>query len=193
MLPEHFFFQGEFWISRYFYGHFNVLFQILLVFGGVLLLFWIYRRKECKKTELAAIIVLLSANILFATPCLCAPRWQARELACRSNIKQIGWALSAYAEDNNGHFPNNLHDLKEYTGGLLFICPGQKIPFADTLPSPVPDYLYRGEGKTLSDLPTLLLEDKPRNHPGNVRHHYYGDGIIVSSRFGEQPVAPAKK
>ena len=47
-----------------------------------------------------AIIAILAAMLL---PALSAARERARSAQCVGNLKQIGVALSMYADDNNGH------------------------------------------------------------------------------------------
>jgi hypothetical protein len=193
ILPEYPFFKIEYLIAQYFYRLSNMLFLLLLIVGIILLRREFIEKHAHKKLRIFAIFLLLFVNFLFALPTLCAARWLAREISCCSNMKQLGAALMMYAQEHNGFFPDKLSGLEDYTDLRLLICPGQKILTVDTPPPVNPDYHYYGYGKKLSDLPFLLLEDKKRNHPGNVRWHYYGNSIMVKSQYGEAPQTPKKR
>lgn len=190
ILPEYPFFRIEYLIAQHFYRLSNMLFLLLLIVGIILLCREFSKKHAHKKLRICVIFLLLFVNLLFALSTLCASRWLAREISCCSNMKQLDTALMMYAQEHNGFFPDKLSGLEDYTDLRLLICPGQKILSVDTPPPVDPDYHYYGCGKKLSDLPILLLEDKKRNHPGNVRWHYYGNSIMVKSRYGEAPQVP---
>ena len=101
-----------------------------------------------------------------------------RRINCSSNLKQIGFALKFYAEDNKNFFPNEGFEqlrINDYlTDYGIYRC-----PFSDTvkgkdnqkLTDKIVSYIYqRGLKFNAKDAKTPLAWDKPTNHEdyGNV-------------------------
>ena len=80
--------------------------------------------------ELLVVIAILALLMAILMPSLQRVRKQAKDVLCRSNLKQWGLVWTMYNEDNNGRFPvflgsNWMQRLTEYyadTDALLY-CP----------------------------------------------------------------------
>jgi len=57
--------------------------------------------------ELLVVIAIIALLMAILLPSLNRARDQGKAVTCRSNLKQIGLALTLYAEDNSGKFPRN--------------------------------------------------------------------------------------
>lgn len=138
---------------------------------------------------LAAVLVYFILDAMFATP----PnrRDLANKIKCASNLKQIGLAISMYAKNNGGQYPDQLKTLilseDLYLGA--FICPGSndtQIP--STMPTDLAafssgghlSYFYVGQNlntKTTSPL-TVVAYESIANHKGDGGNILYGDGHV---------------
>lgn len=93
-----------------------------------------------------AIIAILAGMLL---PALNSARSKAREVSCKSNLKQLGLAVNMYIEDNQGFLPLRLLTMtssegvtvqQSYAGGLMeYILPG-KIKFGNDSYRVIPRY-----------------------------------------------------
>jgi prepilin-type N-terminal cleavage/methylation domain-containing protein/prepilin-type processing-associated H-X9-DG protein len=84
-----------------------------------------------------AIIAILAA-ILF--PVFAQAREKARQISCASNLKQIGLAITMYAEDNDEYQPNAVENGCQYNPagncnaiGATFAWPGKIAPYVKTV------------------------------------------------------------
>jgi prepilin-type N-terminal cleavage/methylation domain-containing protein len=57
--------------------------------------------------ELLVVIAIIALLLAILMPSLHMARDQAKGVTCRNNLKQIGLALTLYADDNEGKFPRN--------------------------------------------------------------------------------------
>lgn len=57
--------------------------------------------------ELLVVIGIMAILIAILLPVLSRARYKAREVACASNLRQIGALLTGYAADNQGWYPKN--------------------------------------------------------------------------------------
>ncbi len=106
-----------------------------------------------------AIIAILAGMLL---PVLGNARNKAREISCRSNLKQLGLAVNMYIGDNQGFLP--LRELtmtssegkpvkQSYAAGLMeYILPG-KIKFGNDLNRVIPRYPKTFECPTFPEEP----------------------------------------
>lgn len=63
------------------------------------------RRGAFTLVELLVVIGIIALLISILLPALTRAKQQAVKLACMSNLRQIGVAVQAYAQANNGYFP----------------------------------------------------------------------------------------
>ena len=97
-----------------------------------------------------AIIAILAA-ILF--PVFAQARAKARQVSCASNIRQMGTAVTMYAQDFDEHFPLaatllpdfsfvNWHDLIDpyVKNKQIWDCPSSSLPLVDSMGKPVCHY-----------------------------------------------------
>lgn len=70
------------------------------------------QRKECRAftlVELLVVIVIIAVLAAILVPVISRSRVQANQVACLSNMRQIGGALLLYTNENNGEFPPTTH------------------------------------------------------------------------------------
>ena len=60
-------------------------------------------------TELLVVIVIIAILAAILVPAISRSRVQARQVACLSNMRQIGTALLLYTGENDGEFPPTTH------------------------------------------------------------------------------------
>ena len=104
------------------------------------------RRSGFTLVELLVAIGILAALVGLLFPVLTRARRKAHEAKCQSNLRQIGLALSMYAQDNDGLFPLTGNPdpvpntwraaIFPYVGNpQLLLCPAERVspPFDGTL------------------------------------------------------------
>ena len=106
-----------------------------------------------------AIIAILAGMLL---PALISARGKAREVSCKSNLKQLGLAVNMYIEDNQGFLPLRLLTMtsfegetvqQSYAAGLMeYILPG-KIKFGNDPYRVIPRYPKTFECPTFPEEP----------------------------------------
>lgn len=125
-------------------------------------------------------------------PSLNRARDQARIVACSSDLRQIGLAMTMYANDHNGRYPQRLGELLPYTNGspAIFICPaaGDELPDmhnmrADELSEWIDHhgrYVYLADGKRAQEITAndMLVCEHGDNHAGQGMNVLYGDGRV---------------
>ena len=102
---------------------------------------------------LIAIIIFLTEAMML--PCLCAPHEVGGRLRCVSRLKEAYCQISLYAEENKGRLPNTF-----------------TVKMSKHLIN------YYGKGRSLKEVPFVLLEDAQRCHAGNLHHQLWSDGNI---------------
>jgi hypothetical protein len=149
-------------------------------------------KSEGRRMALRSLAIALGSLAL----CRCAfaganqvERWAAdREgrIACAANLKTIYQALSAYAADHNGRFPDKLSDLVHDVTFLYLICPSADVDIAhgslqeqsESLDAQ-PSYLYLGAGHRAGEASQFpLILDRPANHGSGGGNVLWSDGRI---------------
>src|SRR5579859_6559139 len=70
--------------------------------------------------ELLVVIGIISVLIALLMPALSRAREQSKQVACLSNLRQLGMAFYMYANDNKGLFPRHADWGGEYPEDWLY-------------------------------------------------------------------------
>src|SRR5436190_15171552 len=77
--------------------------------------------------ELLVVIGILTILIAMLLPALAGSRRQAIQVACLSNLRQLGNALVAYANENGGRFPAPASAFQAHDEDWVHWQPGRRI------------------------------------------------------------------
>ena len=143
------------------------------------------KRNDFTLIELLVVISIISILISILLPALQQARTQARKTACKSNLRQLGIAITAYAVDHKGFLPaqgnswqhlTRVNFLVEGSTGQLFpnYIPVKEVFYDPDTPidargrwSPTPggydtwiDYMYlAGKNRRSGTPPTQMTDD----------------------------------
>ncbi len=67
------------------------------------------KRPAFSLVELLVVIGIIAVLIALLLPSLGRARYEARRVACMSNLRQIGQAFMMYASENKGAFPRTYY------------------------------------------------------------------------------------
>ena len=83
------------------------------------------RARSCGFTLIELLVVIAIIAILAALlfPVFLTARGKARQIACVSNLHQVGLAISMYAQDNDGLYPYAIDPADKYTPQIWFSMP----------------------------------------------------------------------
>ncbi len=139
--------------------------------------------------ELLVVIAIISILIAILLPTLSKARYEAKNVACKSNLRQIAMGVLMYANDNKGYFPDspNLAANNTYTmfpptminhpsfgldwRQLLGRYFGNTMKKVWTCPTSPPDF-YSAGGNKYARVPTDL--DKESGPFVTSYSHYFG-------------------
>ena len=115
----------------------------------------------------------------------------ANRVKCGSHLRQIGQAISLYANENQGRYPDKLGDLMDQDiTTAVFICPASND--TDAVPGPTPQassanvhagghlsYIYLGKGLIGTQSATMVIAYEPlTNHANTGMNVLFGDGHV---------------
>lgn len=160
------------------------------------------RRWSMSRLLLWAVAIIVIGGMLISVmlPSLCKAREPANRVKCSANLRQIGLAISQYAEENGGHFPPSLAVLLKHADISLecLVCPSsndERLSLTTTdealadlaaAEQNAPghkhglSYVYVGGGWNAKTVPaTAVLAYEPlENHNGQGANVLYGDGHV---------------
>jgi hypothetical protein len=155
----------------------------LFLFSGSLAFGTLFnsKYKVIKKAGMVFFYAFLAFIALWLqTPLLGCAREKAKQICCRSNLKQIRLALMQYAGDNKSNLPPNLKTLSDtdyLTDECVYRCPSRLRPNTE-----FSDYLYYGAGRKIDEEPSFIMaRDHDKNHLGKYKSILMSDGEIISS------------
>ena len=160
------------------------------------------RRRSRRRLLVWAVGVVVIGGMLISVllPSLCRAREPANRIKCASNLRQIGQAITAYAQDNGGHYPPSLAVLlahEDISAGVM-VCPSsndESSAAADTAGA-VADltaaetnapahkhclsYIYTGRGLTIATASetSVVMYEPLENHEGEGASVLFGDGHV---------------
>lgn len=89
------------------------------------------RRKRCRKgytlIELITVIFIIATIAAIIMPNLRRALEKTHVVACKTNLRNIGTALSLYSNDNGGRFPSGLNKITPDYMQVLPSCPAVSI------------------------------------------------------------------
>ena len=115
----------------------------------------------------------------------------ANRVICGSNLRQIGQAISLYANENQGRYPDKIGDLMDQDiTTAVFICPASND--TDAVPGPTTQassanvhagghlsYIYLGKGLIGTQPATVVIAYEPlTNHNNPGMNVLFGDGHV---------------
>jgi hypothetical protein len=123
--------------------------------------------------------ITIVLHVISLPTAISAVRASARRAACVNNMRKVGIVLTQYAQDHQGHFPNDLQALvPEYAnqGDLnpeMFVAPGSGTQPGDMMTiSQWTDFVLVPNRKTSDPADSILLFTKPDCYRD-------GKGIVV--------------
>lgn len=140
--------------------------------------------------RLGSIELLLTLATLTMLPALCRSSEQANRVKCASNLRQIGQALSTYADSHGGQFPPTIEALADASdlSPAVFDCPSSNdMPAeiskpADWATAFQPNghhlsYVYVAGGLSASTVTpeSILAYENPHDHLDEGMNVLYGD------------------
>jgi hypothetical protein len=150
---------------------------------------------------LITVIIAVVSFLLYAAiaPSVHRAREASRRAACASNLTQIGFALSRYATNNGGNFPNAL-DALVLDGSLpaeLLICPSATADTAAPGQTPAEQaanlpkgkhlsYVYVGKGVSFMSPKQVVVYEPLAHHDNEGVNALYSDGTV---QFLPRPAA----
>ena len=115
----------------------------------------------------------------------------ANRVKCGSNLRQIGQAISLYANENQGRYPDRLGDLIfQDIATTVFICPASNDEAAAPGPTTQASsanihagghlsYIYLGKGLTGTQPATMVIAyESLTNHANTGMNVLFGDGHV---------------
>jgi len=166
------------------------------------------------RTGVTAVIIVGGIAVLL--PSLCQPRETANRAKCASNLHQIGLAISLYAGEHGGQYPDSFATImtSEQLSPAVFVCPSSNDEAAEgdsptavaanlTKPHHL-SYVYLGNGLSTATVKKdmVIVYELPENHQGDGMNLLFGDGHAewvqmarakqLIAKATTQPIATAK-
>jgi len=163
----------------------------------------------------AAVLLIGAASVLL--PSMCKAGETANRAKCASNLHQIGLAISLYARENGGIYPDSFATMMIAEGltPAVFVCPSSNdeaaggdspAQMAGNLTGKPHHLSYVYLGKTLTSATvrddTVVAYEHPENHQDGGMNILFGDGhaewypmanaklLIAKSTAATQQAAP---
>jgi prepilin-type processing-associated H-X9-DG protein/prepilin-type N-terminal cleavage/methylation domain-containing protein len=83
------------------------------------------RRAAFTLVELLVVVGVIGVLIALLLPVLSRARRQAQQVACLSNLRQLGCAFIAYAHDHRGSFPAPANGIRDQVEDWVYWQPGR--------------------------------------------------------------------
>ena len=119
--------------------------------------------------------------------------WSRYDIKCGSNLRQIGFAMSLYANDHGGQYPDEIDGLlsTQFISPAEFVCPGSSdAPASGATPALLRQnllagghlsYVYCGRGQTLtSPAAAILAYEADGYHGPNANETVHGRTFLYA-------------
>jgi general secretion pathway protein G len=140
----------------------------------------------CTLVELLVVIGIIAILIALLLPVLSKARRQAQQVACLSNLRQVGAAFLNYAQENRGWFPAPANCIKQQVEDWVYWQPGRD-------PTEGRIFRYLNNDLRVLSCPTGATErptEPPYPHSYTVNHRFTGDStyaVFESPTWSTQP------
>ena len=81
-----------------------------------------HKRAGFTLIELLVVIAIIAILAAILFPVFAKAREKARQIACASNMKQIGLGIIQYTQDNDETFPSGVWSGSGWAGAIMTVC-----------------------------------------------------------------------
>jgi type II secretory pathway pseudopilin PulG len=147
--------------------------------------------------ELLVVIGIIAVLIAFLLPALNRARRQAQQVACQSNMRQIGIAWFTFATNNNGHLPASQTALGPSTDswkgdwlGHAYTATGAPIngdtaAYFDTIPQGGTLYNYLGRSGAVLRCPATPATELDDGGGSNGKFDYQAFALFSGAKLAK--------
>jgi prepilin-type N-terminal cleavage/methylation domain-containing protein len=160
------------------------------------------RRSAFTMTEILVVLAILGLLSALVFSAFATARGRARQMACASNLKQLGVAVTMYLQDNDSFYPRAVDALDKAYPSNFADFPGFQADISQLpdLPHSLETYVKSAAvfhcpsdtGFTYSDLTDQELDAMPTSFAAFGSSYYYRTEM-AAARYSESQIGTAAK